>query len=394
MKLLKNCRIVQDGRLVRKNILIDSRIRKITGKEPSADEIIDMKGQIVLPGIIDPHVHFREPGLTHKEDFLSGSIAAAKGGITTVLDMPNTIPPTVTLKLLDEKRELAKKSIVNYGFHFGSSTYNLGQIKKARNVASVKVFMDESTGNMRISDEETILGIFKNSLITTVHAENRNVLKAIRLIKQTKNKLYLCHITTKDELGIIRKNKTKNIFAEATPHHLFLSFKEVDKLGALAKMKPMLKSRSDQAALWDGIKTGLIDTVGTDHAPHTLDEKKEAEPYGVPGVETMLPLLLDAVNKKRITLERVTELTSRNPARIFRIKSKGAIKPGYDADLTAVDLQHSQKVRADNLLAKCGWSPFEGKTLKGWPSMTIVNGNIVFDNGNVFEIRGKEVSYG
>ncbi|MBU1704699.1 MAG: amidohydrolase family protein [Nanoarchaeota archaeon] len=395
--IIKNCKILVDGKLKKVNIQINgSRIGKIMSDEiidASDGEIIDLKGKIVLPGLIDPHVHFREPGLVNKEDFLSGSLAAAKGGITTVLDMPNTVPPTLTVKLLDDKRKLASKSVVNYGFHFGSSKNNLPEIKKVKGVASVKIFMDLTTGDMKI-DDKAVLDVMRNSKVVTVHAEGENVKKAVSLINKTKNHLYLCHISTKQEIDYLRKNKASNVSVEVTPHHLFLTTKDEKRLKAYGKMKPGLKSHEDQEALWQAIKEGIVDTVGTDHAPHTIEEKEKNGPYGVPGVETMLPLLLDAVNKKRLSLADVQRLCCENPASIFGIKGKGHIKEGYDADLTVVDMNKIEKVVSDKLLTKSGWSQFEGKLLKGWPVMTIVNGNIVYDNGLVLDIKAKEVKYG
>jgi len=392
--LIKNCRVLQDNRLIKKNIIVDNqKIHKITNKSSKADITINARNNIVLPGLIDSHVHFRDPGLTHKENFLSGSIAAAKGGITTILDMPNTIPPTTTVELLNQKRELAKKSIVNYGFHFGSTVDNINEIKKVKNIASVKVFMDVSTGDMRIDNGDILLNIMKHSRITTVHAEGDNVLKAINLVNKIRNKLYLCHVSTEKELRIMSKNKTDKIYAEATPHHLFLTVNDFKRLGAYAKMKPVLKSKKDQDALWKAVKTGLVDTIATDHAPHTKEEKEDEAPYGVPGVETMLPLLLNAVNNNRLALQEVVSLTSSNPARIFGIRNKGLIKEGYDADLTIIDMNKKEAVKNDKLLTKCAWSPFDNKILKGWPITTIVNGNIVYDNGNIYDNRAGEVEF-
>jgi dihydroorotase len=393
-KLIKNCNIIQEGKLNKVNILIkNSKIFKISKSKLFADEIIDVKGKIVLPGLIDSHVHFREPGLTHKEDFFSGSIAAVKGGITTILDMPNTKPPTLTLKALNDKRKLAAKSVVNYGFHFGSSNDNLKEIKKIKGIASVKVFMDISTGKMKV-DDETVLDVMRNSKIVSVHAEEDNVKKALELNKKAKGRLYLCHISSKKEIDYIKKARVKGVFVEVTPHHLFLSSIDASRLMAYGLMKPGLKSKDDQNALWKAILDGVVNTIGTDHAPHTIEEKETCDPYGVPGVETMLPLLLDAVNAKRLSLADVQRLCCENPAKIFGIKNKGFIKPGYDADLVIVDINKKDNVVRDSLLSKCGWSPFEGKILKGWPVTTIVNGNIIYDKGSVFDIKAKEVNYG
>lgn len=404
---IKNCRILENNRLIAINIFIkNGKIAKI-GEEKKADKVIDAKGKLLLPGTIDCHVHFREPGFTHKENFLTGSKAAAAGGITTIIDMPNTNPPTLTLKELKAKRGFAKKSIVNYGFHFGSSTDNLDQIKKAKNIASVKIFFDISTGRMLIEDDEIIQNIFKNSKTVATHAEGENVKKAINFSRKSGNRLYLCHITTRKELSVIKKakkeikkkirkgEKTSRVFAEATPHHLFLIDMDVSQLRSFGLMKPSLKCKPDRKALWKALNKGLIDTIGTDHAPHTIEEKKSsAPPFGVPGEETLLPLMLDAVNKRKIKLSRLIELICHNPARIFGIKNKGFIKEGYDADLVLVDMNLVKIVDNKKLFTRCKWSPFNGWKLKGWPVLTIVNGNIVFENSKIKgKIKGKEVKF-
>ena len=392
-KLLKNCKILEDGKLVKRHIrLEDHKIAYIDDEITSADEVIDIKDNIVIPGLIDSHVHFREPGLTHKEDFLSGTIAAAKGGVTTILDMPNTIPPTITVENLEEKRKLAEKSIVNYGFHFGSTSDNISQIKNAKNIASVKIFMNVSTGNLRIENSETVEKIMKATPLCTIHAEEEQLTKAIEVAIKLKKKFYACHISLEEEIKQIRKNK-KHVYCEVTPNHLFLTEKDREKLGKLGGIKPELKTEQDRKALWKALQAGIVDTIATDHAPHLKEEKLNEDRSGLPGIETMLPLLLDAVNKDKLTLQQVTDLTSKNPAKIFRIKNKGAIKEGYDADLTIIDMNLEKEVKADELLSKTKWSPFEGKVLKGWPITTIVRGNIVYDNGNIYEVMAKEVKY-
>ncbi|MFH1642864.1 MAG: dihydroorotase family protein [Nanoarchaeota archaeon] len=390
--LLKNCRILDNDVLVQTDILISNgKIKKLAANQFKADKFIDLKNKIVMPGVIDSHVHFRDPGLTNKEDFLTGSKAASKGGITTIIDMPNTVPPTVSVKNLNLKRKNAKKSVVNYGFHFGVTDNNLSEITKAKNIASVKIFMDSTTGNMKVDDVKVLAKIFKKCKIVSVHAEGNKIKKAVNLINKTKNMLYLCHISSNSELAAIKKND--RIFIEVTPHHLFLTIKDCKKLGPFAKMKPNLKTKKDAEALWNAINSGFIDTVATDHAPHTKDEKIKYAPYGVPGVETMLPLLIDSVNKKKLALERLVKLCCENPAKIFKIKGKGYIKEGFDADLTVIDMDMVKQVKNDELLTKCGWSPFNGKILKGWPVMTIVNGNIIYDNGKINKIPAKEVRY-
>ncbi len=394
--LIKNCRLLVNGRASAKNILVKKgKISKITGKDPKADKVIDAKNNFVLPGLIDCHVHFREPGLTYKEDFLTGSMAAAKGGITTFLDMPNTIPPTTTISALEEKRKLAKKSIVNYGFHFGATADNLSDIKKAKGIAAVKLYMDCSTGDLKVDDFEAISGIFEESKTTIVHAEEEHIRDIIGILikNKIKNKIHIAHVSSEKELRYAKQNK-KQITVEVAPHHLFLNDKDLQSLGAFAEMKPRLKSENDQKALWNGVASGDVDVIATDHAPHLKEEKEQANyPFGVPGVETMLPLLLDAFNNNKLTLLQITKLCCENPAKIFRIMNKGFLKEGYDADLTIVDLNKKQAVRNEDLLTKCKWSPFDGKILKGWPVMTVVNGNVVYGNGEIFDVKGKEIDY-
>ncbi|MBT4823695.1 amidohydrolase family protein [Candidatus Woesearchaeota archaeon] len=412
--LLKNCKIFKGGDLILGQILIsEGKIKTIllgeNGDELIAEKIIDCANNILFPGLIDPHVHFREPGMEHKEDFLTGSCAAAAGGITTVLDMPNTNPPTFTLDLLNKKRRLAEKSIVNYGFYFGASAENnVDEIKKVissdsplENIAAIKIYMNDTTGNLLITNDDLLDKIFvtakTNEKMIAVHAEGEMIKKAITLAKRYMVKLYLCHVSTKEELDYIRANKTPFMFVEVTPHHLFLS--EDDDKDAFTKMKPELKSNQDQNILLRAVTNEVIDTVGTDHAPHTLEDKKQLKfPHGVPGCETMLPLLLNAVNEGKFNLKKVQELCCENPAKIFGIKNKGFIKEGYDADLVIIDIGMERVVDNDKLFTKCKWSPFAGKKLKGWPIMTIVNGNVVYDY-NLGEVvlktnyYGEEVNY-
>lgn len=396
--LIKNCRILIKDKVYSKNILIKKgEISKITNKEPKSDSIIDAKNNFVLPGLIDCHVHFREPGLTHKEDFLTGSMAAAKGGITTILDMPNTFPPTTTITALEEKKKLATKSIVNYGFHFGAINDNIADIKKAKNIAAVKIYMDYTTGDLKLNDFEAIRDVFKTSRITIIHAEDEHVKDAVNILikNKIKNKLHVAHVSSEKELKYAKQNKIKNqISIEVSHHHLFMNEKDLQTLGAFAEMKPGLKTEQDQKALWQGIKNDIVDIIASDHAPHLKEEKEKANyPFGVPGVETMLPLLLDAFNNNKISLRTIIKLCCENPAKIFKIKNKGFLKEGYDADLVIVDLDKRQAVREEDLLTKCKWSPYEGKILKGWPVTTIVNGNVIYNNGEIFDVKAKEVEY-
>ena len=394
--LIKNGKVYQNGAIIKKNIFIkQDKITKITSQNLKADKVIDAKNHIIIPGLIDGHVHFREPGLTHKEDFLTGSMAAAAGGITTVLDMPNTIPPTTNLQRLEEKRKLAKKSIVNYGFHFGSANDNIAEIEKAKGVASVKVYMNYTTGDLKLDDYNTLKKIFSSNKTITVHGETENIIKAIELIKDSNNRIHFCHVSSKEELHHAKNKKIQNtISVEVCPHHLFLTASDLNELGNFGEMKPGLKTRDDQKALWEGIHNGKVDTIATDHAPHTKEEKMQMNyPFGVPGCETMLPLLLNALSEKKITLRKIINLCCENPAKIFKIKNKGFIKEGFDADLAIIDLNMEKEVRNNELFTKCKWSSFDGWNLKGWPVATIANGNIIFRDGKINNIAAKEVIY-
>jgi dihydroorotase len=401
--LLKNCKIVVNGKEFLKHLaIVDGKIEKICSTDvrviPDAKtKVIDVEEKYVIPGVIDPHVHFREPGFEHKEDLFTGSKAAAKGGITTFIDMPNTKPPTFTIEEMDKKRELAKKSIVNFGFHMGASAQdNNEEIIKAKNVASTKIYMNQTTGNLLVIEDELLKSYFRNSKIVAVHAEEEMCEKAIRFTKDYGKALYICHVSLASEIESVRKAKEAgiNIYAEATPHHL--SFTKDDVKDSFLMMKPELKTKEDQQELWGAVLDGTIDTIGTDHAPHTFEEKKQGEngPYGVPGVETSLPLMLDAVNAGKITMQRLIELMCNKPAEIFNIKNKGFLKEGLDADITIVDMDLEKEVRDEDIISKCRWTPYAGMKLKGWPIMTIVGGNIVFENNNIsLDNYGKKVEF-
>lgn len=404
--LLKNCKIIVNGKEFLKQIsVVNGKIESITSNDiniiPDAKtRTIDVKENFVLPGLIDAHVHFREPGMENKENLFTGSKAAVKGGVTTFFDMPNTDPATITLENLNAKRELASKSIANYGFHFGTSQENnIEEIKKVTNVPSTKVFLDVSTGKMIISDDELLKDIFRNSRKVSVHAEGDNVKKAIKYNKDYGHGLYICHVSTKKEIEEIKKSKENEelnnskhpIHAEVSPHHLFLTEKDESKI---IKMKPGLKTQQDVDSLWDAINEGIIDTIGSDHAPHQLDEKQKNDLYGVPGVETILPLMLNAVNEKKITLQKIIELCCINPAKFFGVNNKGELKEDYDADMVIVDMNLNKEITNEGIVSKCKWSPFSGKMIKGWPIMTIIRGNVVFENDKInCSIMGREVEF-
>ena len=396
--LIKNCRLIIDGIEQIKDILIENE--KIVSIENdlskiSSDEIIDAEGNYVIPGVIDPHVHMRDPGLTHKEDFTTGSMACAKGGVTTFFDMPNTIPNTITKDELIKKKETHKGiSYVDYGFWFGGSKEDNHKevIQVQDKVIATKVFMNVSTGNMLVEDDEILENIFRVSKLVGVHAEGEMVKKAILLSEKTNVPVYLCHLSTKEEVQVVREAKKKGIkvYGEVTPHHLFFNVDDVER-NPLLRMKPELKTKEDNDALWEGILDGTIDTIGTDHAPHRIEEKQEKLTFGIPGVENSLEMMLKAVKCDKITFEKLMKIMSENTANIFGIKNKGKIALGYDADLVIVDINTEEIIKKENVISKCGWTPYEGFEKGGKILTTIVRGNVVFNDGKFINKIGKEV---
>ena len=361
--------------------------------------IIDANYNYVLSGIIDPHAHMRDPGLTHKEDFSSGSKAAARGGVTTFLDMPNTIPNTITKESLEEKKNMMiGKSYVDYGFHFGGSKAdNTEDIKQIINkAASTKIFLNASTGNMLVEDDKILYKLFEASKIVTVHAEEKKVDKAIEIAKQTNTPLYLCHLSLESEINSLKKAKDSGmiIYGEATPHHLFLNTEDVnknDKNKLLLRMKPELREKSDNKALWNAILDGTIDTIGTDHAPHLLSEKLEKLTFGIPSIEHSLELMFKKVKDSTIDIKLLTKIMSENAAKIFGIKNKGLIKEGFDADFVIADLNDESIIEEKDIITKASWSPYVGFKRGGKVITTIVRGNIVYNNGNFYKGFGKEI---
>lgn len=380
---------------------------------PSIQDIeLNAQGLIVFPGLIDPHVHFRTPGLEHKEDWRTAACAAIYGGYTTVFDMPNTLPPTVTADLLIEKKalidaQLAEVGIpLRYQLFFGADKKHLAEIPKVKDVViGIKVFMGCSTGNLVIDDDESLHAVFeiaaKQHMLVAVHAEDEKrmherqhlyldrkqyqdhsmirdvevariaVAQAIALARRYNTRLYILHVSTAVEIALIKQAKKEGlaVYAETTPHHLFLNTGAYLNLQGRAVVNPPLRSADNNIAMWDAINTGIIDTIGSDHAPHTQTEK--AKPYGecpsgMPGIETTLPLLLTAYHQGLISLERIVQLTATRAAEIFQL-------PKTD-DVVLVDLNKIAVVTADKLKTKCAWSAFAGRELQGWPSYTIVNG--------------------
>lgn len=374
--------------------------------------IIDVEGKLVMPGVIDVHTHMREPGVTYKEDFATGSRACVKAGVTTFYDMPNTVPTTTTEENLLEKKKLAsEKSIVNFGIHFGGSKNdNVEEIKKVLKngeVNTVKIFMNVSTGEMLIEDDEILAKVFENSKLVLVHAENEMIDKAIELNKNYGSGLYVCHIPSAEEMKKVinaKKNSDVNtkehpVYAEVTPHHLFLNTEireSTERNKMLLRMKPELREKSDNEFLWEAINRGEVDTIGTDHAPHLISEKLEKITFGMPGVETSLALMINAYNEGKISLEMIQKLMCENPAKIMKIEKRGKLQEGYFADVIVVDAKKEWIVGIDDTIeSKCGWTPYENWRLKGKNIMTIVNGEIVYENGKINENvkSGKEVKF-
>ena len=417
---------LKDGKDVHGNkielLILDDKIDKISEgfseeeikniDENEKLEIIDLKGKTVMPGVIDVHTHMREPGITAKEDFATGSRACAKAGVTTFYDMPNTIPTTTTLEALKDKKKLAsEKSVVNYGFHFGGSrNNNIDEIKKvleAKEANTVKIFMNVTTGEMLIEDEDILKNVFKNSKLVLVHAENEMIDKAVEYNKNYGNGLYVCHIPSKEELKKVleaKKNPELNtekhpVYAEVTPHHLFLNEEireSTDRNKMLLRMKPELRTKKDNEFLWEALNNGEVDTIGTDHAPHLISEKLEKITFGMPGVETSLALMLNAYNEGKVKLEMIQKLMSENPARIMKISKRGKLEEGYYADVIAVDLDKEWIVGVDDTIeSKCGWTPYENWKLKGKNVLTIVNGKVVYQNNKFNDNleNGKEVEF-
>lgn len=405
-----------------KNILTIENKRQNLNIASKQNVIIEAGHLLLLPGLIDPHVHFRTPGLEYKENWKTAAKASIKGGYTTVFDMPNTLPPTITQVALQEKIALIDKQLkevkipLRYYLFFGADKYHLNEIRKVKEaVIGIKVFMGCSTGNLVIDDDESLHAIFKiaaeEDMLVAVHAEDEirlkenakkftglqpysihskirdesaaviAVKKAIQLVRLYKTRLYVLHVSTSQEIDLIAQAKEEGlpVFAETTPHHLFLNSNDYRALAGKAVMNPPLRSSEHQQALFSAIKLGIIDTVGSDHAPHTPEEK--AKPYGlcpsgVPGIETTLPLLLEAYHQDLISLQAIVNLTSRRAEKIFRLTE-------CSEDYVLVDLALTKRVEDKRLSTKCRWSPFSGRILRGWPVMTILKGYL-YDLDNFY----------
>ena len=439
--LIHNARLVNEGEVYQKDLLIrGEKIAKISNHiaPNGSEELIDAKGLHLLPGWIDDQVHFREPGLTHKATIASESRAAVAGGITSFIEMPNTNPQTTTQNALEDKLDrAAKTSIANYGFLFGGTNDNLEEIKTFDNTqaAGLKLFLGSSTGNMLVDDEQALKKIFSSTdLPIAVHCEDENIIRknlsehiaqygdeipiekhpeirsevacyrsssqAIRLAKATGARLHVFHLSTAIETELFSNDKPlaeKKITAEVCVHHLWFSEEDYAQKGTLIKWNPAVKKASDREALWKALNEDKIDILATDHAPHTLKEKQNPytkAPSGGPLVQHAYIALLTAVQQGKTTLEKLVEKACHNPAILFKIQNRGFLREGYFADLVLVDLNQKYTVVKEDLLYQCGWSPFEGTTFEATINKTFVNGNLVYDDGEIIESAlGKKLTF-
>ena len=428
--LIQHADLVLPSGIVRADLLIENG--KVLGIDPprnsAADEVVDATGLHLLPGVIDDQVHFRDPGLTHKEDLHTGSLACAKGGVTTFLEMPNTKPTTTSVEALHEKLAIAAtKSVVNYGFYIGATESNVPELAAAKRTPGIKIFIGSSTGDLLVDSQAALERIFaETTLPACAHCEDEATIaankarlgtlndvrqhsqlrdhkaayvstkRAIELAHRHNHRFHVLHVSTADEIPLIRDHR-KLITAEACPHHLLFHVGDYDRLGNLIQMNPSIKTAADNAALWQALRDGVIQVIATDHAPHTLEEKAKSypqSPSGLPAVENSLALMLDAMHRGECTLEQIVAWMCDAPARVWDIVNKGRIAEGYDADLVLVDLNKKQTVRNANQLTKSGWSPWDGVELKGWPVRTWVMGQTVFQDGLVdADHRGHEAQY-
>lgn len=439
--LIKGGRLVNEGRVFDGNIIIeDGNIIEITKQQPEAsfDETIDASGCYVLPGVIDDHVHFREPGLTAKADIDSESCAAAAGGVTSYFDMPNCVPQTTTIEALEEKYELAaKKSHVNYAFFYGATNDNVDTFSKldAHRIPGVKLFMGSSTGNMLVDRQETLERIFKNcKLPLMAHCEdtdiiNRNMAKAqeawgedppvslhamirseeacltstqkaVALAKKYGTQLHVAHISTAEELEIFsacRDTVAAKITAEACVGHLFFTQLDQERLGSRIKVNPSIKTPVDQFMLREALTDGRISVVGTDHAPHLLEQKEGGcakAASGMPMIQFSLVTMLELVDQRVLSIDRMVELMSHNPARLFGVEHRGFLRPDYRADIVIVRPKSPWKVTKETILSKCGWSPMEGHEYQWKVERTLCNGQTVYANGIVnADILGEAITF-
>lgn len=429
--LIKNAKIVNEGQIFEGDVLIENEliveIASQISPKSSETNIIDAEGNYLLPGVIDDQVHFREPGLTHKGDIESESRAAIAGGITSFIEQPNTVPNAITQELLEDKYIIASKtSYANYSFMMGGTNDNLEEILKTNpeNVAGIKLFLGSSTGNMLVDSQEALEKIFSSTkMLIAVHCEDEGTIKAntekykaefgddipmkyhhlirseeacylssskaIELAKKTGARLHVFHLSTAKEMELFTNKiplEEKMITAEVCIHHLWFTDADYETKGAFIKWNPAVKTQKDKDALWKALLNDTIDVIATDHAPHTLEEKNNKylnAPSGGPLVQHALVAMFEMHLKGVISIEKIVEKMCHNPAKIFKIRNRGFIKVGYYADLTIVDTHAPWNVNKDNILAKCGWSPFEGTNFKSRVVHTLVNGKIAYSNGKI-----------
>jgi dihydroorotase len=415
--LIRHAEVVLPEGIVRTSVLVEgSQIVQIDpAPQRSADQVVDARGLHLLPGVIDDQVHFREPGLTHKEDLRSASRACAKGGVTTYLEMPNTRPATTSQPRLEEKFALAaEKSLVNFGFYIGATPDNLPDLQAAHGTPGIKIFIGSSTGDLLVDQQEALERIFAlTTLPITAHCEDEQTVRAnaqrlgathdvadhsrirdhraaviatgraIDLAVRHRHRLHVLHVSTAEETELLASHHGL-ITGEACPHHLLLNVDDYTRLGTLVQMNPSLKTPRDNEALWRALRDGRLQVIATDHAPHTLPEKQQPypqSPSGLPAVENSLALMLDQVHRGRCTLQQVVHWMCDAPARIWDIVNKGRIAEGYDADLVLVDLERTGLVLNERQETRCGWSPWHGCRLTGWPVRTWVRGHEVYREG-------------
>ena len=412
--IIKNGSCYIDGKLTKTDIgLLDNKIKKIGKIELNSSKVYDATDKVVLPGIIDTQVHFREPGSTDAEDLESGSRAAVLGGVTALFEMPNTNPPTSNLVEFDKKLQAAKNRMhSNYAFYFGATpdnTNQLAQLKDVEGCCGVKLFAGSSTGNLLVDKEADIEKVISSSdRIVSIHSEDEDIIKirrkfikkgdvhshaewrnvevamsstrrVVKIAERYNKKIHVLHVTTREEVDFLAMHK-KNVTFETTPQHLTMYAPDCyDKLGTYAQMNPPLRTKEHYDRLWVAIKNNIVDVLASDHAPH-LKENKDKEypnsPSGMPGVQTIFPVMLDHVNNGKLTLQQLINLMCENPCKIFGIKNKGYLKEGYDADLTVADMNKEVVIKNEMIASKCGWTPFNNYKVKGFPVATIVNGHL------------------
>lgn len=439
---ITNANIVNEGRILSGTVIVEdgmiTDVIETSEYQKTGDEVfIDAEGKFLLPGVIDDQVHFREPGLTHKADIYTESRSAVAGGVTSFMEMPNTLPNAVTIDLLEDKFKLAsEKSLANYSFYIGATNENIEELRKidTTKVCGIKVFMGSSTGNMLVDKDDVLQEIFSLKSLIAVHCEDEKTIRentekfilkygddipmsmhpvirsaeacfkssshAIVLALKNKTRLHLLHLSSESEMQLLENVLPlgrKKITSEVCVHHLWFSDEDYEKKGTLIKWNPSVKSSDDRNALWEALLDNRLDVIATDHAPHTLDEKNNAylkAPSGGPLVQHSLVAMLEFYHQKKISLENIVSKMAHAPAICFRVEKRGFIRKGYFADLVLVDLNAPWTVDKSNILSKCKWSPFEGTTFRSRVTHTFVNGFLVYDNGKFDETeKGRQLQF-